>query len=316
MSESEWTHNEELRAALERYRTEGRRKPLTMMELGNELGCTGTRVNKYLLLNREGKQPEPDMPAIEIRVADLLKAASRRRATDVPPFETNVTVTVRATLELIRKTNDIGLISGPAGIGKGVAIAVYGANSPTTISLEIPEWQRSESGLINLMFDAVENSSWDGRTPRAAFLVERLAYTNRLMIIDNAQRLTLGARKLLFDFTDRTKLPLAFVGNEEILPLIRANDQHFSRIGINKEIKLDPRKIRDYARKMIEGKIEKPQEGLLDLATAVAEQRGHLRALRKQLDLMLDFAGTEKFDGDQIKAFYAAHAQLVRDYDL
>ena len=303
--------NEELRAALEHYRTDGRAKPQTMTELGRELGVSSTRVNKYLL----GK-PEGDAQELETRVADLLKAASRRQATDVVPFETNVTAIVRGTLELIRKTNDVGLISGPAGIGKGVSVALYCSENPTTIAVEVPRWQRTETGLVGLMFDSCETSSWNGRTPRAVFLAERLKFSNRLLIFDNAQRLTAGSREWLFDFHDRTRCPVALVGNPEVLQAIRGNDQHFSRVGINKEIKLDPKRIRDYARKMVEAKVEKPADGLLDLASAVCEQRGHLRALRKQLDLMLDLCGTSHYAGDQVKAFHAAHAQLVRDYDL
>jgi hypothetical protein len=134
--------------------------------------------------------------------------------------------------------------------------------------------------------------------------------------VDNAHRLTGGSREWLFDFHDRTRCPIALVGNPEILQSIRRNDQQFSRIGVNKEITLNRKQVREYARKMLEAKVEKPQDGLLDLAAAVVEQRGHLRALRKQLDLMLDLAASKAFAGDQVKAFQEAHKQLVRDYDL
>jgi DNA transposition AAA+ family ATPase len=268
-------------------------------------------VNKYLT----GK-PEGDVEDLETRIADMLKAASRRTATDVPPFETNVTALMRATLELIRKTNDVGLISGPAGIGKGVAVSLYCRENATAVAVEVPRWQRNESGLVGLLFDAVENSTWNGQTPRSLFLVERLRHSNRPIILDNAQRITRGGLEWLFDFYDRTGCPLALVGNPEVLQTIRKNDQHFSRIGINKEIRLDSKRCRDYARKMVEAKVENPVDGLVDLAAQVVEQRGHLRALRKQLDLMLDLAATDKLSGDQIRAFHAAHQQLVRDYEL
>lgn len=303
--------NEELRAGLEAYRAKRVNRPLTMAELGRELGLSSTRVNKYLT----GK-PEGDVDEVERRVADLLKSAARRRATDVAPFDTNVTAGIRATLELIRKTNDVGVISGPAGIGKGVSIAMYCEEYPTTVSAEIPRWQRNEGGLVGLLWAAIETSSWDKQTPRAEYLAAHLQDSNRLLILDNAQRLTQGGREWLFDFHDRTHCPIALVGNPEVLTAIRRNDQHFSRIGINRELKLDSRRCRDYARKLVEAKVEKPVDGLVELAAQVAEQRGHLRALRKQLDLMLDLASTETFGGDQLRAFHAAHKQLVRDYEL
>lgn len=317
-------YNEELRAALERYRQENKAHPMTMSELGRELGMSSTRVNKYLLLHHEGKEPEGNVAELETRVADLLKAASRRMASDVPLFETNVVKMMKGELELIRKTNDVGLIFGPAGIGKGVAIEIYLRENPTAIGVEIPKWRRTEFGVAAILFDAVETSSWRKTTPKAMFLEHHLRHSNRLLIFDNAQRLTQGGREWIFDFHDRTKCPVAFVGHSEIIAAFKDDDQLFSRIGAKKELRLgmgrdgriDRGQIRDYARKMVEAKVEKVQDGLLDHAATVAEQSGHLRALRKQLDLMIYLAATEKYSGDQVKAFEAAHRQLLRNYDL
>jgi len=302
--------NEDLRAKLDQYRLRGDR-PMTMSALGREIGVSATRVNKYLT----GK-PEGNVTELEARIEDTLKAANRRTITDVQPFPTNVTRTLHATFELVRKTNDVGLISGPAGIGKSVASRMYCQANPTTICISIPRWQRSESGLSGLLFESVENSNWDGRTSKATYMAGRLSHSNRLMILDNAQRLTQGAREWLFDFHDETGCPVAMLGNPEVLQAIRRNDQQFSRIGIHQEVRLDAKLIREYAKAMIAALIQDPQDGLLDLAISVTEERGHLRALKKQLLLMQDLAATQTYGGDHLRAFHAAHAKLVRDYQL
>jgi len=303
--------DEGLRARLQEYREAGRERPLTMAEVGQELGVSSTTVNKYLA----GK-PEGDVVRLERLVADMLKAASKRQRSDVPFFPTNVTTKIWATCELIRKTNDVGLISGPAGIGKSVAIAEYAKKNATTVAISVPRWQRSDAGVCGLLFDECDTTSWDHCTPRAQYLVERLRRSNRLVIIDNAQRMTLSAREWIFDFHDKTGVPIALVGNPEVLVAIRKNDQHFSRIGIRQEIAVDQKHVAAYAKQMVDALVTEAQAGLYDLASAVAEQRGHLRALRKQLLLMIDLAATQTYAGDQVKAFTDAHTKLVRDYAL
>jgi DNA transposition AAA+ family ATPase len=304
-------YSEELRQKLETYREKGRERPLTMSALGTELGVSATRVNKYLT----GK-PEGDVEELERLIADMLKSAATRTNSDVVPFETNTTQILCATFEAIRKTNDIGLVTGPAGIGKTVAVRMYVDLHPTTLSISVPRWQRHDSGVASLLFAACETRDWNHQIPKSVYLVNRLRNSNRLVILDNAQRLTPGAREWLFDLYDETGCPIAMIGNPEVLQHIRQCDQHFSRIGIYQAVTLHPKKIADYSKKLVDALVEKPAQGLYELAASVAEERGHLRALKKQLLLMLDLAGTATYSGDQIRAFHAAHKRLVRDYDL
>lgn len=308
---NEKNYNEELRQKLEVYRSTNRQKPLTMSVLATELGVSATRVNKYLV----GK-PEGNVEELEARIADLLKAASTRMVNDIAPFETNVTQTIKATFELIRKTNDVGLISGPAGVGKTMSVRMYLETHPTTLAISVPRWLRNEAGFTSLLFNAGDNRDWNGITPRAVYLVNRLRNSNRLIIIDNAQRLTAGARAFIFDFHDETGCPIAMLGNPEVLHAIRKVDQHFSRIGIYQEVKIADKSVKIYAKAMVDAIVKNPAEGLYEVASAVTEERGHLRALKKQLLLALDLAETKTFEGDQVRAFHAAHQKLVRDYQL
>jgi transcriptional regulator with XRE-family HTH domain len=133
--------DEQLRARLQQYREEGRERPLTMADIAQEMGVSSTVVNKYLA----GK-PEGDVVKLERLVADMLKAASKRQNSDVPFFRTNVTDRISATFELIRKTNDVGLIFGPAGVGKSITIAEYTRTNATTLAISVPRWQRNDSG--------------------------------------------------------------------------------------------------------------------------------------------------------------------------
>jgi type II secretory pathway predicted ATPase ExeA len=70
-------------------------------------------------------------------------------------------------------------------------------------------------------------------------LVSKLTDSQRLLIIDNAHRLTESARRWLADFWEETRLPIALVGNPEIEQQWQRNDQHGSRVGLHRDITLD-----------------------------------------------------------------------------
>jgi DNA transposition AAA+ family ATPase len=282
-----------------------------MDALGRMLGYSGTVVSKYL-----SGVPEGDVATLEAKIADVLKAAARRGLADVPPFETTVTRIMTSVFELVRKTSDVALISGPAGIGKTVACRVYRQAHPTTLAVEVTRWRRDDAGLAALLWDEMETAGWTGQVSRAAFMAERLRGSDRLLIVDNAHRMAPAARAWLFDFHDATGCPVALVGNPEILQAIRGNDQQFSRIGIHQVVGLDRKHAADYARQLVDALVPEPPKALYGQAAAVAAERGHLRALRKQLLLAADLAATPTFGGDLVRAFSEAHRKLVRDYEL
>jgi hypothetical protein len=166
------------------------------------------------------------------------------------------------------------------------------------------------------LFAAVENRAWKrNNESRGEFLTGRFKGSRRLVVVDNAQRLTAGARQWLFDFHDATGCPIALLGNPEILDKIRLSDQQFSRVGLRREIKGGD--ARGDAGSMV--RLHWPEvaedAALLALAVSVVKGRGHLRALKKQLLLARDIFTNGDFAAPA-DAFRAAHTQLIRDYKL
>lgn len=298
--------DEAIRAALEDYKT---KNGFSVSELASELGTNSTQVSKYL----SGK-PEGDVGRLENAAEDVLKAAARRISTAVKPFPTNVSESIRIHFDMIRKTNDIGLVFGAAGVGKTVASEIYAQENPSTIYICAAQWSRGATGIERAIFAAVESRRWDRRMTRAEFLIRRLRQSNRLIVVDNAHRLSVTALNWLFDFYDETACPLALVGNPEILEKIKKNDQKFSRIGIRTEVTVaDGRKI---ARAMLKDMAPQYADDLLPMAECVVAERGYLRALKKQILLTNDLLGTKTFAGNPAAAFQAAHTKLIREYKL
>jgi DNA transposition AAA+ family ATPase len=307
--------NESLRDRLAAWRdataaTTG--KAVSNDSLGRKLGYSGTVISKYL-----SGVPEGDVPSLETRIEDFLKAAARRAVRDVPPFETAVTRAVHVALECTRRTDDVALLSGPAGIGKSVGIRTYVSANPLTIAITVTRWSRDDAGVVRLLWDELETSSWSGQVSRARYMEQRLADSQRLIVVDNAHRLSNSARAWLFDFHDVTGCPIALVGNPEVLAAIRLNDQQFSRIGLHRRLDMagNP-SVADYARRMVDAMIPDAPQALYALAARVAAERGHLRALRKQLAAAIDLAAAKAYSGDLVRAFADAHALSVRDYEL
>jgi|GEM_PF-1426866 len=300
--------NPETRDRLIAYRDENK---LSLADLARELNSNPASLSKYF----NGK-PEGDVRKFEALAEDILKTAGSRMEVKAANFPTNVTKRVAAICEQIRKTDDFGLIHGPAGIGKTLGKDMYAAINPTAIAIELNRWQSSSGGIVELLFQSMDTRSYSGNVRRISWMVQRLSKSRRLIIIDNAQRITSGGLQMVFDFHDATGCPIVLQGNPEVLEKIRKNDQQFSRIGIVREVKLEGHD--EVAAELIAQILPEcaKDRDLHALAVKVVENRGHLRALRKQLVLTRELMEAKAFAGQPAKAFKGAHTQLVRDYKL
>lgn len=301
------SYNKELRDQLEAYRREHN---LSQGDLGIELGCHASAVSKYL----SGK-PAGDVAKLEAVIEDVLKNAERRKNQTVELFVCDSYKKINSGLELIRKTNDIGLLHGEAGVGKTCGCQLYARYHPSAVLLTLSRWHRSDSAVCKLLFTEVETRGFkrSGMT-KAEFLVSKFKHSNRLIIFDNAHRLSRTGREWIFDFVDQTGVPVALVGNPEILDAIKASDQHFSRIGLKREIRItDPGDVVD----KIAARITPGGAPVIKkLGLEVMQKQGHARAFRKQLSLATELMATEPDLSNLEDAFRASHTQLVREYQL
>jgi len=298
--------SEQLRAGLEAYRAANN---LTNGKLALKLDYGVTQISKYI-----NTSADFDVTKLEERVADLLKTAAAKREESASLFDSPIARKINSACETIRKTNDVGLVHGPAGVGKTKGIDLYCAANPLAIRVTLSKWNASAAGVEAAIYDLLDSSAKPYGMRRTPWMIERLKHSNRPIVIDNAHRLTSSGRKWLFDYYDETNQPIMLVGNPELLTAIRANDQQFSRIGLLREVSIDPVRADALSRQMLERHCPEHVTALLDLATKVASERGHLRALKKHLLLMPEFM--DVCGGKVRKAFQMAHTQLVADYTL
>lgn len=274
--------DESTRAALEAHK---QAHDLTHAELGKKLGFTATRITKFLGLNRDGALPEPDAPRIQSAAKAFLRHLARRAALKESLFEDAASAGVAQVLNLIRRTGDIGLIYGNAGVGKTCGAELFCRDNPNTIMCTASRYRRSAPAIAAMIFEEMGDTDACPRNlARALWMEHQLRGAERLVLIDNAQRLTLPAIEFLCDFNDATNCGIALIGNPEVIDLVRGSDQLHSRIGIKKAI-TSGKDHRDIARKLIAAIVPESKAELEDLATDALAFAGHVRHLKKQLTL-------------------------------
>jgi DNA transposition AAA+ family ATPase len=301
----------DLRARVQEWRAANPKE--TLQSLATRCGVDPSRVSHWL-----GGTPDTDCQRLERRMRDVLRQAARRQIAAVARCETNVESAIRATFEQIRKTADVGLVSGPAGIGKTLSIDAYrtGEDGQTALSITVVTWRATRDGVVKAIATALQDDGrqYPGTLSQADWIADTLRGSDRLVIVDNAHLLRGSGREYLFNLHDDAGIPVALVGNPEVLAAIRKNDQHFSRVGIRRHLELAD--VRTVAAHVTRATFQNADRVLIDLATAVAGQAGHLRALHKQLMLARDFASQPDFKDNPVGAFKAAHKLLVRDYTI
>lgn len=302
-----------LRASVEAFLKVGKLSdgsPATQAWLAKQIGVAAPVVSAWLSGKYNG-----DNDRIERLVGDVLKAAPGRIQDSHRLFETPPTKEVNAACERIKKRNRVALVSGEAGIGKTSGIVLYCSANPTAVAVTALKGANNECALINGLFRAVDVRNFDRRKgdTRLGALIKHFKGSNRLIIVDNAHRLTRGGLEFVFDFHDETGCPVCLVGNPEVLKKIQQNDQMFSRISLHVQIAFDG--AARIATNLLSQMCPKHGEELLTLSTQVVSQFGHVRALHYQLEETLDLFESGNFKNIQ-QAFKAAHTQLVRDYKL
>lgn len=304
-------------AQLVRFKTE---RNLTHDQIGVMLGVHESYVSKFI----RGKN-DFDPVRMQAAVQDLLKSEALRSGDAIELFPTFISQRISGAFDKIRKTGDIGLIFAAAGLGKTSAMALECQSRPLTLSITASKGNASASDIEGMIFALIETKEWDRQSKRRNFIVQRTKDSRRLLMIDNAQRLTSDSLKYIFDLHDQTGLPIAFLGNPEVEIAIRRNDQLFSRIGI----KPDLRVWNDGGKKLVsDSEMEAVADGILqrmipewhatirDLAVQIVWQQGHFRALRKTITLAHELAQAGGKLADPRTAFAAAHKMLPRNYSL
>jgi DNA transposition AAA+ family ATPase len=207
-----------------------RRLNLSDDQLGKRLSASGTYVSRYRHIQRG--QFKGDLAAFEVAAEQLLIREELMEG-DTSPLSLNgyCVEAVHGFLALIAQQSQMGIGYGPAGRGKTKAAQLYAAEHKGTIYLHLWDWTSRKEIVISELARVAGVRRAKHDVSLSAALVRVLRGSNRLIIIDNAQELTPAGRRFLADFHDAAQVPIALIGNPEIIRQFEANDQHASRLG-------------------------------------------------------------------------------------
>ena len=192
------------------------------------------------------------------------------------------------------------------GDGRRAFQWVIGSSYTTPVSAKT-------TGNVN----AIGSTGYDGYSKRAQFLASKLTGSDRLLIVDDAHKLTRPALQWLFDFTDETQTPLGLIGTLELLDKIEDDAQRFSRVGLCYEIVPEsPQELITHLIKTHAPSANGAAGELADLCEQVVVQHGHYRAVNKQLKLAAELKEHARKPITWPEAFRQAHTKLVRKYKL
>ena len=301
--------NEETRAALLAWRD---KNALTLKQVGRRLNINEGFVSKYL-----NGVPEGDVGAFEARVADMLARDRRKRTWDDIYFETEAAVACHTVFDLIRESSDIGLVYGPAGVGKSKASRRYAEEHGTVIAFTGEEGRGGPYAVQRGIASGLDMRKWNRReVTRSDYLAKKLAGSERLVIIDNAQRIDISGLRWLMDFHDRTGVSFALVGNPEVLERLKGKDQLYSRIGVKADISEslgDAAWMDRAADDMVAAMWPGAAADIGLLAREAARKPGHLRTLNKQLKIAIRLCETDAYRGRYARAFVESRHLIGAD---
>ena len=206
--------------------------------IGADLGYKDqTAVYRYL----SGNWTLGDLDKFETRLVAHLENEMRidggaQLITDPEAF---VHPSMFAFLNQVRACGNIGVAHAPAGVGKTCAARLYAAqNKSNTLYLHLVTWKRRQSIIVQSLLKAAGIKASRGDC-KEEILARYLQEKSIMLVLDNAQRLTRHSRDWLRDLLDNTGIPIALIGNPEIIKQWAACDQHKRVIGLKRDVSVD-----------------------------------------------------------------------------
>lgn len=266
---------------------------LTQAEIARQSGIGSTRLSQWL----NGRYPG-DNAALEQALARWVDAYQVRkmeaRALPQAPewVATPSAERITSALGYAQLAGDIAVIYGGAGLGKTTALRHYQTTSPNVWVATMTPCTAGAVPALEEVADAlgIEMSGGAARLQRA--IIRRMRGTMGLLVIDEAQHLSVAALDAMRALHDATGLGLALVGNESVYARMTGGnraaylDRLYSRIG--KRVRLS-RAVKGDIEALIDAWQIQVKE-CRQVLHEIAAKPGGLRGLTKVMRLASMFA--------------------------
>ena len=197
---------------------------LTYRAVGLQIGVAESTLSEVLNGKYRG-----DADSILRKLNAWIDDDERRRTKSKPLgfFETNVFKSIRDAARIAKRNaiterkRDVGgdkprivMALGPPGCGKSLGAEALCAEDPNAICIRIRTGGGNASGIARSIADA---AGWRGRSARVSlldFVIDKLKFTGRLLIVDEAHKLRESGYEALRDLADDAGIPILLLGTD------------------------------------------------------------------------------------------------------
>lgn len=186
----------------------------TQKQVAKEAGLSTAVISRFLAGNYEGNNEE---------VAEKLQqylTVSKQRLNRIATPE--FCPTLRNTEQVLfaasyaHKNNDIAIVYGAAGAGKTTALKYYAENNANVIFVTANACCKSPRDILYLISEVVGIIPAGRQFMMMRNLVAELKDSNRLLIIDEADHLTINALQAVRNLNDEAGIGIVLSGNDRI----------------------------------------------------------------------------------------------------
>ncbi len=205
-------------------------------QVAQELGISPGALSAFL----SGTYKAPH--TIITRIEDLASLNTQKKVAPRAPSyqETSVSRMVTNAIRYSHLQGKISVVYGDAGIGKTMAFKNYLQNTPLAIGITISPTYASITGVNELIAEQMGVRERIARK-QTSEIVGKLRDSGRVLVIDEAQHLTVRALNHLRCISDESGIGICFIGNDEVYTKLKGTGkadfaQLFSRIGMRQQV--------------------------------------------------------------------------------
>ncbi len=206
------------------------------VEVAAELGYSGAMLSSFLAGTY--KTPHTVIPKVE----ELARVHEKKTVAPKEPgfAETSVSRCVMNAISYAHLRGTIAVVYGDAGVGKTCAVRQYMKKNSLALGVTMSPTYASITGVNELIAEQLGVRERVARKITRE-IVGKLRGSGRVLVVDEAQHLTVRALNHLRCISDESGIGVALVGNEEVYGKLRGTGradfaQLFSRIGMRKQV--------------------------------------------------------------------------------
>jgi len=283
----------------------------TQRQIAKEIGISNAVISQFLNDSYIGDNAE-----IEKKIKRYLAVAQMRlelsRTDNFYPelYNTKIAQYVAYQAHL---NCDITLVSGEAGTGKTTALKDYAENNTGVIFVTANACTTTATAVLSMICEALGEKT----SPRRAVLMKRLidilADSNRLIIIDEADHLKLEALQAVRNLNDEAHVGVVLAGNDKIYRQMVTGRKGFEFDQIRTRIVVRKRLSNHYEIDELQHIFPLADDKGLELLCDIAH-RESLRTAKKIYNLVL-VVHTQKNEKVSFRNLKAIRDQLLGDIE-